>query len=1521
MNDTEHTFGAVVRELAPTLDESFFTGQGLPHGGPPPSLLDLETQDEIPWELLERIRGLIANGVATEDENPHQAARCWHEAGRLLDRRAHRPGEAWLCHSAALAADEDLACARHALRRLARRSRDDNVLLDVLAQHVDRSKISLETAALLSEKGALELGLERGSDAIDSLRDAAAADDGAMIPHLLKLGVAARENDEIELADSLAALADAWTEPEGTSGPQLILVLLEERLGRVDEALERLRSMEQQGQLASPALWAKARLCLRSGDRPGAAAAVDLLLERIAEPVMRGALVRVRAALASLTVDESIEPRGADESDAGLGWDLSLLIALEAGDREAEARALDLAASTCRTPALVGAALGGSILAGHDPGDEPPAIPDQVRVTGPYAQALTTYFGVGEERSSWAPGFDRESDPVAVLHHALTHDEPAHVAESLSAMRGKALDSEERWDLAVAEAAVRRDHLGSPKGALEVLRSCTDALDQEPLPSLIRLHDRQPQSLADLALAEAANSENAEIESQLLAWAGHHLEDIDPEESSALHRRALELNPTCRLSLAALERRSSDHATLAASFAAAASASTSSEQSAKNLVRAGVHHLADGRLDETLTLFGDALELLPGDRELWRSVIRLACSDAVHARREFMDSPPFADDLELEDLLALGNLGLSVDPQAAARWFEKALEIAPDDATGQTGLTEALLAAGRWSMVSGRLLEELRQAETAEDEALVYARMADIDARYGGDPSSALLSLLSLVEKLPGHRPTLAQLLLYFARNERYEELVDVLTSAAHALDDDRDAAALATAAWQMFKLDLAVLRQAVTRDPSSLLELTELEARTADAEERRDLLARIAQLIDNPTISLSRLADAHEAAGDTQAALELRQQCVAAQPDSILELHGLERVQRATGDFQGVVDTLIRYANTTQIPDLRVESLLQAAQITYDEIGSPGRATALCLNVLETSPSNEQAYEVGRKLTEQTGDLGLLDQLLCQRIRGVDDSTTKHELMLELADIRLRRNDREGAKIAFGLALELFPDDRQTQQTLAYLHRDDGEWPEAIDHLMEAARLAREPEIGIEIFFALGELYMDHGDRKDLAEKSFVKVLGWDRSHFPAMERLAELYAQLGNWDRSAKALERLVMMTDDPAVKVAKMIALAGALDKRLGRTKDAEHLLSEARRVDPGSIAPVEALATMYARQQDRMALNVLLDQALAQQCAAIEAAPDDDRLLGNAMVLLTMKGQDAVASLAAAAIRLVGGTPPARSDLNANMPEATWHVAGRAGDPALEDFISPKQAPAGLRGMLRAVEEPVARVLGATAKQTNPSRDARVDRKHPLCQLVSQLAPAFGMKQEPALYVGTDAELRVATGSPPTVLLPRSATAIEDDGALGFVAATSLVLCRSGLSLATLLDEERLRRLVAALVRMCVPSAALPEDVDDKAVEGEIAALREVVTERALAQIQPLAFDCNAALEHADVKQSILSIAHRVGFISAGSLTAAVTGLRAISEQPDGPLAQLPGAGRLLAFVFSKDHLEVRQRMGL
>jgi hypothetical protein len=176
------------------------------------------------------------------------------------------------------------------------------------------------------------------------------------------------------------------------------------------------------------------------------------------------------------------------------------------------------------------------------------------------------------------------------------------------------------------------------------------------------------------------------------------------------------------------------------------------------------------------------------------------------------------------------------------------------------------------------------------------------------------------------------------------------------------------------------------------------------------------------------------------------------------------------------------------------------------------------------------------------------------------------------------------------------------------------------------------------------------------------------------------------------------------------------------------------------------------------------------------------------------------------------------------------------------------------------------------------------------------------------------------LRILPGAPAVVIVPEAVARSADQAMHRYAAGAALQMLRMGVALGTVLPEDRLHALVAGLVRLAVPSFAL-KGVDPRAVETMAAQLKESLPSRALEHIQPFAFDCASALERTDLVEHMLAIGDRAGFMAAGSLSGAIAGLRACRVVPGADLGELPGAGRLMAFVFSKDHLELRRRLAL
>ncbi len=1526
--------------ISPSLIPSDVPDINLPFGPPPAELVEMETATSgIPKEQRRRIRTLADNANRVRPRSLLNAAICWHEAGRLLSR-AGREAEAWVCYSRALVIFPDYKPALSALRRLARRAGATDVLVRLLEAHIDRTTQPAEIAALHSEYAVTELRRGRPGVPMDALREACDAWPEALVPNLLKVGVSVRQGDEEELVDTLTILADRWPEPTVAQELHLIVALLEERLGRLDTALERLDTQASEATLSAAGKWARVRLCLRL-DRPEEATkCVDELLEEIDSPVIRSALKRQAAAVNSLVSNDHSEEidvgamstRGDDASDPV--WDLAFLAAARTENRARAAVAADRLAQTAVSPSLKEALAVSAILNRWTLGATPDRLDEAINPDSAVGRALVSFLALAPTENETEREQSGGPSPVSVeLQEALGGRDWSAVSRVLSSLRERSADERDRWALAVAEAAVFIEHLDRPNDALDMLRGETDRLNRPPLPALLRACDSRGESLAELAVSEAEDADNDEFKAWRFAWAGHHVESTDPHEAGRLFLRALELQPLLPLAIAGLGRTVSDRGVLAEAYINAAEVATEREERVQYLLLAAVYYLAQGAGSRATELFGEALELEPSDVTLHSTVLRLALSHQEAALPEYVQ--PVSDEPEISsgDLVAFGSLALELDPRMAVQWFQRAVDASGDDPIATVGLREALLRAGRGANVSEPLSARANDADSPIEAAEALARLAHVYRYHEDAPDAARRSLLELKEKLPGHRSTLIRLLIDAFANHGHGELPQLFESLAGTVADDDEAAALSSAAWRAAPTDLEGLRRVVERDSSALVEAARLEGITDDPAVRRAMLERLTEGTSKAAIHLSRLAGVHGELNDAEQALQFVSQARALRPHSIFDLHTAALYQRELGRYADLADTLEEVASNTPVDEYAVENLLAAAEIAHGKLEDRRRAARLYLAVVARDPENETAYRMSRELldaapgdAEETTREESSDEtrrisisLLEARLKGISDPDEQRTLHLELARMLIKDGDddeRDRAKEHIARALEISPDDLASHRLIAEVHRDDEEWNDAIGHLVAAAHLAVEPDAGIEVFFTLGELYMDHTEHDDLAEKSFLKVLGWDRSHFQAMERLSDLYLRIGNHGRAAQALEHLIRLTEDPTKKVRKIVALARVLEEYLGRVKDAEKILGEARQLDPLAWEPVEALAKIFDRQGDNLALNIHLDAAMASQASLLIAEPERADVYSHIHRTLSMKREHSLASIAVEAMKLAG-VPP--SELPTAVGEARWEVGARVGDPIFDEYICPKAIPAGLREVMKAVEESLARVEGVSAKQVAGAQGKRLDRRCLLATTLSELASGFGVESLMA-FVDSGPTIRIAPGSPATVVFPQVVADTDDTATVRFAVNYALEMIRLGLALATVLPETRLRSLVGAAVRLSIRDFS-PTGIKAAAIEADVAKLREALPGRIVDQIRPFAFDCTDALGRATLGAELRDIGNRAGFVGAGSLTGAVTALRQINRTLTGPISKLPGVGAMMAFVFSRDHIELRTRMGI
>ncbi|MDJ0763917.1 MAG: hypothetical protein QNJ97_13130 [Myxococcota bacterium] len=1501
----------------------------MPYGPPPPTLVEFEdTQAGLSPALAQRIRALATNATLVRDQSPETAAQCWHEAGRLLDQRAGRKAEAWLCHSRALVVCNGHKPALAALRRLARFSGDSALLERILRATIDASPPATEKAALWTEVAVTALGRGSAREALAAFREAEVAWPRARVPRLLKIGVAAQEKDDSEILDALDDLLTGWPEPTFSRELHLARALLLERLGRPDAALKALKEMAPSDTPSTAGEWAQLRLSIRIEAYQEALDSIDRLVLQLGDTQLTQALVRLKWAIHCIAFEHPPSDLGGNDPNTHLIWDWDTLGAGTEDDAARIASSARNLKDRVQSNALKGALETSALIADWKNRARPDAI--DPTIDPDVRQALANFL-----RIEAPPPTVRSQDPsqpaslAYQIHAAITHQDWAALADALTLVRQKSAEALDRWAISVGEAGIRAHYLKCPQDALEMLRAEADRVDRPPLPAFTRAFETDPKHLAALAIAEAEDGDDDGFKAWRFAWAGHHIEATDAHEAGEIYLRSLGLMPTNRLALNGLVRTRSDPVVLAEAFQSAAEVAETGDARFYFLVRAGIQYLILGRGAKSAELLGRAFVIKPDDPVLRDVVVRLVRSHIETAQSEYVEPLQVEDAIDsTETLCSLGFLAMEILPSAGVFWFEKALEKNPDDPIVKFGHRESLLRSDG----ALRVIEEVRSAldttTASRTRIAAYQQLVHLESNHGNDPAAVVSALEELSHLVPENRTVVTWLLVYALGSGTAAS--PLAARLAHLTSDPEVSIALARAARCSLPSDTDLLNLIVDKDPNAIFEMTELESLSADPVRKIDLLEKLVAAAHSIPVHLSRLAEAIGQTGDIDRAIALHQQVIDQYPAALIDLFSIAKHQRAAGDHTALVDTLVALVEALTIPEHKVQTLTEAIGLAHKELDDPKLLVKLCLDVLTVDPRHSVAYTLGREaLDDQEANAqtteedrnrpSLLKAFISHRLTAEQSDDDRRVLHLELAHLLLqsgKKEERDQAKTHLKSALDIAPGDIETQQFIARLHREDEEWNDAIDHLTLAATHTQDRETGIDVFFSLGQIYMDHTPCDGLAEKSFLKVLGWHQFHSGALTRISDLYLKTGQYERAAQALQHIVNLTEDTEIKLAKMVLLAKIYITHLDRPKDGEKLLTQVRQINPLLFEPVAVLADLLRNEGDMMALGVHLDSALSSMAALLPDHLDNVDLYDNIRKILSLKGDDLSASFAVELIEMLGNVP---EDVTQPLKRVTWDAGARIGDPAYEAFLCPKTISPGLRETMKATEGIIAGSMDISARNFGADRNRRLARRSPISTLANQMAPGFSL-DPPVLYQSLDDSFRIVPGSPVDILLPQYVVKSEDAAVHRFAIGTGLQMMRLGLSLATLFPDEQLIRLLSGVVRVFVPGF-VPSGMSDAEIEQATRRLSKAGLDRVTDQIRPFAFDCTDVLNRGSLVEQCLAVGYRAGFLSAGSLLGGLAGLSNLTSTLSGSLSDLPGAGALLAFVFSKDHLELRLRIGL
>jgi tetratricopeptide (TPR) repeat protein len=1504
------------------------------------SVLDLEPSDlgllvqaegmlaargDLPGLL--RVQKLLARAVPDRQlaARSYQIAAALH--GRLGDEEA-----ALMAWRQAFALDRSDPVTLGALRRAAEESGDEEELVEVLAAEAEVGGSMAEAAYVALARAYVRL--ERPEDAVAALNAARHQNPGA-VPVLSALATLLEALDRPEeLADVLAALADAVHDESEWLAVQLRLAaLLEDSLHRDPQAVQRYEAVLARVPGHSAALAGLGRLHAKTQDWPSLVSVYDAELASVGEARARAelhfrsgeildirlgrteeAMARFREALQLLPgylparhgLERILRREGRwaelislhEEELLSLTDPLESVAALGRIAREAEEHLGDLeAASDALRRAL-------ELLPAHGP-------------------SLVGLASLAERRGAWA-----ELVQLLQRQAQIFADAPQAIA-----LRQRA-------------AQVLEERLGDIAGATAALEELL-AIEPRYVPALQalgRLYAREGRwtELGGMYRREAALASPARG-AQLWAKVAELEESrlLDLPRARAAWEQVLEHDPANEAALRAvarMQRAEGDWTGLVETLRRVAEARTDARARADALF-------------EVATVQLDVLHDGPAARATLEAVLRLAPEHLPALRELERLSGPELSAARLETLERATQVG-SIPERVVARLRLGHALLQADRAERAAAVAESALELDPEHLGALFLLEHARGADRAR-RGEARERLAE------RVPDQKLSAALRLAAELDQPRP-------------RLEGRIDQLQRAFAA--DPHDARTA-------FQLERA-LRQA-----------GEVEGLRAFYEQR---LAVTNSSTGRLELEL-RLGELAETAGEDALALKAYEAALALEPAELVALQGVRRVRVRQGDAEAAALAWEAEAAATRSREGAIEAWVSAGRLWMEVLDRPERAIDAFERALGLDPLHVESAEAVESLMARKGGAAELASLNERRGQSRLAAGDRHGAALEYFKAAQGWLDGVGdasrATTALSHALEIEPENADALELKATVATQQGQWAEAAEALERRLRVGGESETLAQLHLDLGVLFQDRLNEPARAVADFTAALAGAPSA-EALDRLASLYRGSRNWTGAVDCLEQLQRMDLPPAERARTSLRLAEALDEGFD---DGERVLEEARRAlplvleDPGTIERliplwerrgrlstllqlIEEMATgphpppaasLVWVQLSALYLRILGDRSRAVAACRTAVELDPKSVEAHAGLAEALEGDPGSVDWAVEAHRAVLALDPTRipsieslfeiwdahgqldrafcaaavlSFLQAVAPRAShlyldWRgrvpmdAQARVDASALDLLLHP-DARNPLLDVLRAVGDQVSKLYPPAFETLEVDRRAdRLRGDHPVFRAIRLVAESFGVGDF-EVFQARRGLMVAETSDPLCICVGQDVVRRFNSREQKFLIGRAVFALRERTALLTKLGEAALAAFLGDCVRVVVPEF----DRLGTADESRVRLLRKLLSRRALRALEAPA----RALADGPVPSltrtlhGIYASANRAGLLMSGDPAVALgmvlredPGVASGAGGPEGVLQaveQRADLRALMAFSVSEALFELRARVG-
>jgi tetratricopeptide (TPR) repeat protein len=469
--------------------------------------------------------------------------------------------------------------------------------------------------------------------------------------------------------------------------------------------------------------------------------------------------------------------------------------------------------------------------------------------------------------------------------------------------------------------------------------------------------------------------------------------------------------------------------------------------------------------------------------------------------------------------------------------LDEALDLRPDDGTLYRALADIHEARGDAEAVAKTLRRQLKAAKEKVERLNLLRRLAATYEDRLDDPDGVVWACEAILEILPGDRDSLRRLAAAYEKSgpDGEEGLVKVLESHAQA-------AATPTERIPLLHR-LAVLHERRGEYPQAADRLEKLLKLDKSDGKAQEAIARIYE-------KLERWADA-----------------------ALAYERVLQRVDAPSGP-EGA------------------EGWKRFARIVDGKLNDAQRGLRAWKEVLERRPTDRDALEALARLARARGDHALLDEVLARRQQHAEGAEAA-AIAVERAELAEPRDPKAAIQMLRVLLEELDPRNLAAHAHLRRLMAQNGRVEDSLRIAERELFLTEDDATKLDIALDIARTWRDTLRDPRRALQAFERVIDMDPTHPEALESLAALYAETGDWEKHVVIDEhRLGLAEGDGNTEemVRLLFELAIAAEQKLSDAPRAFEYLKRAEELQPtdGNLAELRRIAEVHGLWEELCAV---------------------------------------------------------------------------------------------------------------------------------------------------------------------------------------------------------------------------------------------------------------------------------------------------------------------------------------------